>query len=126
VDLDEDYVTSDSKETADEDTLTDSDGWVYGDNKWENQSNRGGMGKYTRYRRWTRIAAVFETVELDVGPSHSQSSSPAAEQETPTLVDQTSNSQHIISDISSMDNPLGSPLRQRLRMALNKGSTLNN
>ena len=47
--LGEDYVTSDSKETADEDPLTDSDGWVYGDNKWENQSNRGGMGKVGRF-----------------------------------------------------------------------------
>lgn len=43
--VDEDYVKADSKETADEDPLTDYDGWVYGDNKWENQSNRGVMGK---------------------------------------------------------------------------------
>ena len=43
--VDEDYVTPDSEETADEDPLTDPDGWVYGDNKWENQSNRGVMGK---------------------------------------------------------------------------------
>ena len=42
---DEDYVAPDSEETADEDPLTDPDGWVYGDNKWENQSNRGVMGK---------------------------------------------------------------------------------
>jgi hypothetical protein len=26
-------------------TLTDSDGWVYGDNKWENKTNKPGMGK---------------------------------------------------------------------------------
>ena len=42
---DEDYVAPDSEETADDDILTDPDGWVYGDNKWENQSNRGVMGK---------------------------------------------------------------------------------
>jgi hypothetical protein len=42
---DEDHVAPDSEETADEDPLTDLDGWVYGDNKWENQSNRGVMGK---------------------------------------------------------------------------------
>ena len=42
---DEDYVAPDSEETADEDILTDPDGWVYGDNKWENQSNRSVMGK---------------------------------------------------------------------------------
>jgi len=27
------------------DPATDSDGWVYGDNKWENQSSKGGMSK---------------------------------------------------------------------------------
>jgi Integral peroxisomal membrane peroxin len=42
---DEDYVPPNSEETEDEDILTDPDGWVYGDNKWENQSNRGVMGK---------------------------------------------------------------------------------
>ncbi|KAF8513115.1 integral peroxisomal membrane peroxin-domain-containing protein [Hysterangium stoloniferum] len=46
-----------------EDTATDGDGWVYGDNKWEAASGKGGLGKYTRYRRWTRIAILEETVE---------------------------------------------------------------
>jgi hypothetical protein len=32
-------------QSADEEVLTDSDGWVYADNKWENQSSKGGMGK---------------------------------------------------------------------------------
>lgn len=50
-----------------DDVVTDADGWVYGDNKWEGASSKGGMGKYTRYRRWTRIAILTETVEL-VGP----------------------------------------------------------
>ncbi|KAF8557945.1 hypothetical protein OG21DRAFT_1481748 [Imleria badia] len=50
-----------------DDIVTDPDGWVFGDNKWEGASSKGGMGKYTRYRRWTRIAILTETVEL-VGP----------------------------------------------------------
>lgn len=50
-----------------DDIVTDPEGWVYGDNKWEGASCKGGMGKYTRYRRWTRIAVLTETVEL-VGP----------------------------------------------------------
>ena len=29
----------------DEEISTDSDGWVYADNKWENQNNKGGIGK---------------------------------------------------------------------------------
>lgn len=50
-----------------EETVTDGDGWVYGDNKWEAPTAKGGMGKYTRFRRWTRVATVEETVE-EVGP----------------------------------------------------------
>jgi hypothetical protein len=50
-----------------EDVATDLDGWVYGDNKWEATTAKGGLGKYTRYRRWTRIALLEETVE-EVGP----------------------------------------------------------
>ncbi|KAI0321186.1 integral peroxisomal membrane peroxin-domain-containing protein [Amylostereum chailletii] len=46
-----------------EDEYTDSDGWVFGDNKWESRAPKGGMGKYTRYRRWTRIALLSEVVE---------------------------------------------------------------
>lgn len=48
-------------------TLTDVDGWVYGDNKWEAPSAKGGLGKYTRFRRWTRIATLEETIQ-EVGP----------------------------------------------------------
>ena len=36
---------SDEGRQPDEEVLTDSDGWVYTDNLWENQSNKGGMGK---------------------------------------------------------------------------------
>ncbi|OBZ66088.1 hypothetical protein A0H81_13972, partial [Grifola frondosa] len=50
-----------------EEPCTDADGWIYGDNKWEGGTSKGGMGKYTRYRRWTRIAVLTETAEL-VGP----------------------------------------------------------
>nr|VWO97591.1 AVR-Pita1 (AVR-Pita1 protein) (Effector protein AVR-Pita1) [Ganoderma boninense] len=50
-----------------EEPSTDPDGWVYADNKWEGASCKGGMGKYTRFRRWTRIAVLTETIEI-VGP----------------------------------------------------------
>jgi hypothetical protein len=40
-----DHTSEDSKENEDEEPLTDADGWVYGDNKWEALSDRGGMGK---------------------------------------------------------------------------------
>lgn len=35
----------DEDESEDEDIPTDVDGWVYGDNKWEARSSKGGMGK---------------------------------------------------------------------------------
>ncbi|TFY58071.1 hypothetical protein EVG20_g8293 [Dentipellis fragilis] len=51
----------------DVDEVTDVDGWVFGDNKWETRSAKGGMGKYTRYRRWSRVAVLTEMIE-PVGP----------------------------------------------------------
>lgn len=40
---------------VDEEVFTDADGWVYGDNKWEHGSSKGGMGKV----RLFLIAANF-------------------------------------------------------------------
>lgn len=37
--------SSQDADGEDDNILTDVDGWVYGDNKWENQSNRGGISK---------------------------------------------------------------------------------
>ncbi|KAG8741450.1 hypothetical protein FRC10_002854 [Ceratobasidium sp. 414] len=45
------------------DPLTDPDGWVYADNKWEAPSPKGGLGKYTRYRVWSRCAILIEDIE---------------------------------------------------------------
>jgi len=42
-------VSSHESNDSREEPLTDSDGWVYGDNKWEAQSNRGGMGKASQH-----------------------------------------------------------------------------
>ncbi|WVQ67685.1 uncharacterized protein L199_005889 [Kwoniella botswanensis] len=47
---------------VEKDDATDNDGWVYGDNKWENMGPKGGLGKFTRRRRWTRRAILIETV----------------------------------------------------------------
>jgi len=44
--------------------ITDSDGWVYCDNKWQGGGPKNGLGKFTRYRRWTRIAVLTETSEI--------------------------------------------------------------
>ncbi|KZT04622.1 uncharacterized protein LAESUDRAFT_727795 [Laetiporus sulphureus 93-53] len=56
-----------NEERKDGEIFTDVDGWVYADNKWEGGNAKAGMGKYTRYRRWTRIAILIETVD-SVGP----------------------------------------------------------
>ncbi|KAJ7497143.1 integral peroxisomal membrane peroxin-domain-containing protein [Mycena latifolia] len=102
-------------EEEEEELVTDEDGWVYGDNKWEKPSAKGGMGKYTRFRRWTRVAVVTETVE----------SVPEGEVESPPPPVRTA------SPISSTpsaspaeDKPPrdGSPLRQRLKSAIHKAT----
>jgi hypothetical protein len=36
---------ADDTEEEDLDIATDADGWVYGDNKWEGRTSKGGMGK---------------------------------------------------------------------------------
>ncbi|KAG7090840.1 hypothetical protein E1B28_009922 [Marasmius oreades] len=97
-------------EGEDEDLVTDPDGWIYGDNKWEKKSSKGGMGKYTRYRRWTRIAMVVEHVDV--------------------VVDGETGIERARSDmVSKPEESRGattsegmSPLRQRLKSALAKGS----
>jgi hypothetical protein len=111
-----DCVSDGSEDPAEEELLTDVDGWVYGDNKWENQSHRGGLGKYTRYRRWTRIAVVFEEVEsVPVGDLgiQKEDASPLTSNPPPAS-DPSSQSSELM-----IGNPPDSPLRQRIRM---KGS----
>lgn len=77
---------------AESDEATDGDGWVYGDNKWENMTAKGGLGKFTRRRRWHRRAVCVETVhriaELAV-PEGYEAGSGAA---TPTAERQRSGS----------------------------------
>lgn len=120
--------TEDADRHDEDEDLTDLDGWIYGDNKWEGRSGKGGIGKvcsvmntygpvslpqYTRYRRWTRIAVVEEHVEVVAdGEIGIQQSSRESEPNTPTRSETQSRSQ--LSDT-------GSPLRQRLRTALTKG-----
>ncbi|KAG5653631.1 hypothetical protein H0H81_011857 [Sphagnurus paluster] len=98
---------------VDEDNIsTDPDGWVYGDNKWEGASGKGGIGKYTRYRRWTRIARVHESVEVvDDGPLGVEQSVDLSAPAVGTMA---------LPAPSSPDEE--SPLRQRLRRALSKPS----
>ncbi|PPQ89576.1 hypothetical protein CVT25_012248 [Psilocybe cyanescens] len=110
---DVDFDSQDCKDTSEEEPLTDVDGWVYGDNKWEGQSNRGGMGKYTRYRRWTRVAVVFEEVET-VSAEEIVMQEEQKEQ-VPIVAE---GSTHIPETV--IGNPPESPLKHRLRMALNK------
>ncbi|KXN90201.1 Peroxisomal membrane protein PEX30 [Leucoagaricus sp. SymC.cos] len=125
--------------------FTDPDGWIYGDNKWENQSHRGGLGKYTRYRRWTRIAIVSEVVEVvspgalgvhnpsrasfptqsnKVQPSSPTSSRPKTQSPEPsdkvTIASITPTPSTSSSAIAAPEPE--SPLRQRLRAALSKSS----
>ncbi|KAG8767264.1 hypothetical protein FRC12_006365 [Ceratobasidium sp. 428] len=60
---DESHEAPTSPSSLLKDPLTDSDGWVYADNKWEGPSPKGGLGKYTRYRIWSRCAVLIEEIE---------------------------------------------------------------
>ena len=71
--------------------------------------------QYTRYRRWTRIAVVFEEVE-SVLPGDIGIKKEVVETQEILVADTASQS----SDSSL--NPPDSPLRQRLRNALHKGT----
>lgn len=137
-----DEVEDSEDERAEDELLTDPDGWVYGDNKWEGPSSRGGIGKYTRFRRWTRVAVVTEFVEIahdgdavgiesgrPVAPS--VVTSPTEEKYDPT----TNYTSSPTSDVKLTDVVVerkgtakeeGSPnrLKQRLQTALHK-STLS-
>lgn len=106
----------DVEDGIEEESSTDADGWVYGDNKWEGQGSRGGMGKYTRYRRWTRVAFLSEIVDVVdtdcVGITREPTSSLDAVPPT-----------NILDIPTNVDNPPENPLRQRLKLALAKGAT---
>ncbi|KAG9006002.1 hypothetical protein FRB93_009103 [Tulasnella sp. JGI-2019a] len=54
---------------------TDLDGWIYADNKWEHPASKGGIGKYTRMRRWTRVAILEEKIEVVPGDAATATSS---------------------------------------------------
>lgn len=126
--------------------VTDADGWVYADNKWEGQSGRGGMGKvrsggtvyvlrdlilttrilqYTRYRRWTRIAVLSETVELvepgETGIVRHEQPAPSAPMHAPSAALTSPPSSPARPDerrFSEDSKDAGNALRQRLRAAV--------
>ncbi|KAJ7647489.1 Peroxin/Dysferlin domain-containing protein [Roridomyces roridus] len=99
--------TGDSEEEA---LITDEDGWVYGDNKWEKLSNKGGLGKYTRFRRWTRVAIVTETVE------------PVSEDEVETVPRPMTPVSPISPSTDDKPREDSQRLRQRLKNAMEKAA----
>lgn len=56
--VDQSMESSQDLDSEDDNILTDADGWVYGDNKWENQSNRGGISK-VRLRSFTSFNVLM-------------------------------------------------------------------
>jgi hypothetical protein len=93
---------------------------VYTDNKWEGESGKAGMGKYTRYRRWTRIAVLSESAELvgpgDVGVQREEQTIPA-NQSTPVDVEHDRRS-----SVDGTPEVERTGLRQRLKLAVSGSS----
>ncbi|KAJ6497904.1 Peroxin/Dysferlin domain-containing protein [Mycena sanguinolenta] len=116
VDESESDKMSPDSEDQDEELVTDEDGWVYGDNKWEKPSGKGGMGKYTRFRRWTRVAVVTEMVEPV--PEGEGEASPKIQ---PGPLSPTHSESPSVDEKAPRD---GSPLRLRLKSAMHKATTL--
>ncbi|KAJ7078922.1 integral peroxisomal membrane peroxin-domain-containing protein [Mycena belliarum] len=104
-------------EEEEEDLVTDEDGWVYGDNKWEKPSAKGGMGKYTRFRRWTRVAVVTETVE-PVLEDEVQKALPPLRVASPVLTTSTMTASPVEEKAARDSNPL----KQRLKSAMHKAT----
>ncbi|TFK53440.1 hypothetical protein OE88DRAFT_1655577 [Heliocybe sulcata] len=121
------------EEEAVDEPYTDADGWVYGDNKWENQSAKGGMGKYTRYRRWTRIALLIETIEPvgenEVDPSYDAASSDSRTEVTSLPEKHADDVQKVTASrrdtsmsAASVEEEDHGSLRQRLKAAVRRTS----
>jgi len=113
------------------DIFTDVDGWIYGDNKWEHPSDKGGMGKYTRYRRWTRVAVLREESE-EIGPGFTGvvRAQPAQTVVSTTVLGVTPNvaaketASPLPSPSSQTDQSTASErLRQRLQAAMRRESS---
>jgi len=50
----------------------DAEGWQYGDNSWDKMSRKGGLGRYTRRRRWIRRAVLVEIVQKHYTPTQEE------------------------------------------------------
>jgi hypothetical protein len=132
--MDAGSVLSSYEDDEEEDSLepvTDADGWVYGDNKWEKQTNKGGYNKYTRFRRWTRTALakqfteILEDAKAEPGVyqdcnqmSITRSKESASEILQRVHTQRSSDSYDCVDDVNS--TPRG--VRQRLKTALSSTS----
>jgi hypothetical protein len=104
-----------------EQDLTDPDGWIYGGNKWEGAGNKGGMGKYTRHRRWTRLAVLTETVEkvdINVDDAASATSTTQTDNHETDKDKELTTPPDVDEDKSSTDHSL----RKRLKAVVAKGA----
>lgn len=147
----EGHHDEDVSSPRDEDeSYTDNDGWVYGDNKWKATSSSGGLGKvsihtlreivyvslttvkYTRFRKWTRIAILKETVEpasaaeaLDYTMKQQESFHAPAESTVQADVASPRNSVDSVDRRSLDEKDDESSIRKRLKAAIRKSTTIS-
>ncbi|KAI6038484.1 integral peroxisomal membrane peroxin-domain-containing protein [Pisolithus marmoratus] len=120
----EQHVDDPSAIAGADDIATDPEGWVYADNKWEGSSSRGGIGKYTRYRRWTRIARLVETTEV-VGPGEVgivRDSMATSYNRSPTRSSFSDLDSMVTAPEPAKETQSGGTLRQRLRSVVDGSS----
>ncbi|KAL5485172.1 hypothetical protein ACEPAI_7814 [Sanghuangporus weigelae] len=113
-----------------DDQVTDNDGWIYGDNKWKTFSNSGGLGKYTRFRKWSRIALLTEVVEpASAAEAHhhaaeQREASSAVARDRADSVSRRSldDSRHSIEEQQGEDDGDANGLRKRLKSVIRKAA----
>ncbi|WVQ99393.1 hypothetical protein IAU59_006526 [Kwoniella sp. CBS 9459] len=113
---------------VEKDDATDLDGWVYGDNKWEGMGAKGGLGKFTRRRRWQRRAVLIETItklqsgDEDTNTTASATAVKESPGQEPTLVVPPSAPLSTSTTNSNSNQPPLSPLKAKPAPAV-KGDT---
>ena len=65
VDIPDDH-SEDLTDTKDDEIFTDPDGWVYGDNKWENPSSKGGLTKVSFFMGINHSKFIDQKIYLQV------------------------------------------------------------
>ncbi|MCJ1285631.1 peroxisome- protein [Xylographa opegraphella] len=109
------HIEGVAKSSASGGSKSNSEGWIYYDNKWNDGRRQDGWGRYTRRRKWYRDAElVDDTSDTGIHPTELPASETkggsVASSQTSTLVDSNLGSPISIKDTG---NGSGNPNKRR-------------